>query len=324
MPVNARAGDRSEPRTSGVLGAAVGAALLYSTVYFASTTSNPLLLLIAAVSPLPLMLLRLRGGLGPALLATLMAASMLGWVFGPRQALLFVLALAVPGLLIGHSLGRGRGLVRGCGWAFAWLASGISIVLLIEGPQIASAVLAVTEQKLHSPQALEEMRASGLPPEQAEEWAERFRTWNKGFAVVYPAAFIIMGAGIVLVNAALLRAYLARRDPGWLEGGEFETIRWPFAFSVFFVLAGLSVVTPLRAIGYNILLLLAFFYGLQGLAVVAYYTHRLAAPPLLRAGLLFLVLVNPWAPQMLALLGLFDTWFDFRKWADPPQREQGK
>ena len=54
-------------------------------------------------------------------------------------------------------------------------------------------------------------------------------------------------------------------------------------------------------------------------AVVAYFAHRLAGPPILRAGLLLLVLLNPWAPQILALLGLFDTWFDFRKWAEPPR-----
>jgi hypothetical protein len=52
---------------------------------------------------------------------------------------------------------------------------------------------------------------------------------------------------------------------------------------------------------------------------VAYYANRLAGPPVLRAAVLVLVLVNPWAPQILALLGLFDMWFDFRKWAEPPQ-----
>ena len=29
--------------------------------------------------------------------------------------------------------------------------------------------------------------------------------------------------------------------------------------------------------------------------------------------------MNPWAPQILALLGLFDNWIDFRKWAEPPE-----
>ncbi len=322
VPANAKVGERPEPRTSGVLGAALVAALLFSASHFAESPGLAPLLLVAVVCPLPLMLVRLRNGLGPALLATSMAASIIGWRLGGSQALAFVVALAVPGLLIAHSLGRGRGLVRGCGWAFAWLAAWIGIVLLFEGPEIARSILEVSQQ-LQAARTLEGMRDSGMPPEQAERWAEQFETWNRGLQVVYPAFFIIMGAGVVLVNAALFRAYLVRRDPGWLEGGEFETIRWPFGLSVLFVLSGLSVLTPARAVGYNVLLLLAFFYALQGLAVVVYYTQRLAAPPLLRAGLLLLVLLNLWAPQMLALLGLFDTWFDFRKWADPPEREQG-
>ena len=85
--------------------------------------------------------------------------------------------------------------------------------------------------------------------------------------------------------------------------------------------SGLAVLAPpLRSAGYNVLLVLAFFFVLQGLAVVAYYANRLAGPPVLRAAVLVLVLVNPWAPQILALLGMFDMWFDFRKWAEPPQQ----
>jgi hypothetical protein len=122
-----------------------------------------------------------------------------------------------------------------------------------------------------------------------------------------------------LANAALLRFYLARRDPGWLDGGEFEGIRWPLGLAVAFVLAGVSVALPLlRPAGYNILLVLAFFFALEGLAVVAFYARRLAGPPLLRAAVVILVLVNPWAPEILALVGLFDIWIDFRKWAEPP------
>ena len=29
------------------------------------------------------------------------------------------------------------------------------------------------------------------------------------------------------LNASLLRLYLRRRDPGWLDAGEFEGVRWP-------------------------------------------------------------------------------------------------
>ena len=89
-----------------------------------------------------------------------------------------------------------------------------------------------------------------------------------------------------------------------------------------FVLSGAAVAWPLaRPAAYNLLLVVAFFFALQGLAVVAFYARRLAGPPLLRAAVLVLVLANPWAPQILALLGLFDNWFDFRRWAEPPPGE---
>jgi uncharacterized protein YybS (DUF2232 family) len=126
----------------------------------------------------------------------------------------------------------------------------------------------------------------------------------------------------VIANAGLLRLYLLRRDPGWLEDGEFERVRFPLALVGVFILSGAAVALPVaRPAAYNVLLVVAFFFALQGFAVVAFYARRLAAPPLLRAAVLVLVLANPWAPQILALLGLFDNWFDFRRWAEPPREK---
>jgi len=170
-----------------------------------------------------------------------------------------------------------------------------------------------------SPEFLEGMRAS-MPPEQVDAFVEQVTTAYDAMVVVYPAAYIIFVAVIVLLNSSLLRLYLRRRDPGWLDAGEFEGVRWPFLLAVAFVGLGLAVLSPLlRPAAYNGLLIVAFFFGLQGLAVVCFYAQRLAAPPLLRAAVLVLVLINPWAPQILALIGLFDIWFDFRKWAEPPE-----
>ncbi len=318
MSVTVRVRERPEPRTGGVLGAALGAALMFLFLPI------PVVGLFGAmVSPLPLIVQRLRSGVGPALLATVLAAGVIGIVFTAGLGVGFLLFLAAPGLLIGQAMARGRGLVRGCGWAFALLAAEIAAGLLFAGPTMAELVLD-SAAHLGSPQFLQEMRSSGLPPEKVDEWAEQFVTFRKVMQVVYPAFFIILGALVVLANAVLLRTYLARRDPGWLDGGEFETIRWPLGLAVLFVLGGVSVVFPLvRPAGYNVLLVVAFFFALQGLAVVAYYARRLAGPPLLRGGLMLLVLLNPWAPQILGLLGLFDIWIDFRKYADPPESQAG-
>jgi uncharacterized protein YybS (DUF2232 family) len=316
MPVSASAHDTPEPRPAALVGAALGSALLFSSM------PVPVVgLLGAMVSPLPLIVQRLRSGFGGTMLAFLLAAALVAGVFSAGHGVQFV-ALAFPVLLIGESMARGRGLVRGCAWAFVVLGLEIGTALLFAGPRLVDPMLKEAAH-LRSPEFLDDMRSTGVPPEMVEQWAEQSASFQQVLEVVYPAAFLIAGAVVVLANASFLRIYLARRDPGWLDGGEFETIRWPFGVAVLFVLAGASVmVAVLRTAAYNVLLIVAFFFALQGLAVVAFYARRLAGPPFLRFAVTVMVLVNPWAPQILALLGLFDTWFDFRKWAEPPKGER--
>jgi hypothetical protein len=195
------------------------------------------------------------------------------------------------------------------------------LLLLFANQDIAQQLLSVWDT-IRSAPFVESMRNAGLPPETIDAWVEQAGQWRSVMEVLYPSVFVIAGAMMVLANAWLLRTYLVRRDPGWLEGGEFEGLRWPIGVAVAFVAAGAAVASPiLRPAAYNALLVLAFLFALQGLAVVAYYIHRLAAPPFLRLVVLALVILNPWASQILALAGLFDIFIDFRKWAEPPVEE---
>jgi uncharacterized protein YybS (DUF2232 family) len=283
----------------------------------------PVLALLATLAPLPLIVHRIGAGPWSTVSATLVATALLS-ALSPGQALFFLIFLALPGLLIGEATARGRGIVKGAIWAFVLLALEIAVVLVFAGPRLATVAVAPFEET-RSAQFLEVLRGSGWTPEHIEAWTEQSQSLGKAMAVVYPAVFVIMGALVVLANAALLRAYLARRDPGWLEGGEFEGVRWSFALVPAFVLSGAAVLLPpLRHAAYNVLLVVGFFFVLQGLAVVAFFARRLAGPPLLRVALVFLVLLNPWAPQILALVGLFDLWFDFRRWAEPPEPRRGE
>jgi hypothetical protein len=221
--------------------------------------------------------------------------------------------------MIAESLARGRGLLRGCGWAFVLVSLQISLALLLQSGAMATRLLAPLDT-IGSPQFAEDLKESGWSAESIEAWKEQATQLRSIMAVVFPGVYIITGGLLVLANAALLRFYLARRDPGWLEGGEFERIRWSPLLAMTFVVAGAAVaVADFRPVAYNVLLVLAFFFLLQGLAVTAFYAHRLNVPPPLRAAVVVLVLINPWAPQILALLGLFDTWIDFRKYAEPAE-----
>ncbi len=316
LPAPPRADPR--PGVGGVIAAGAGSALLYSAFLV-----QPLLIPLAVVSPFPLTLQRLRAGLLSGLLAAVLAASLLAGVFSPAQAVGFLLLLALPGFLIGDALARGRGLRRGASLAFAAISLVMGLALFFASPVLMARALEPVDQAL-SPQALDQLKRSGATAELIGQWVDQWKLTRSVLAVVYPAAYIIVGGFVVLANAALLRLYLSRRDPGWLDGSELEGLRVPLPAAVLFVLAGASVVfPPVRATGYNVLLVLAFFFTLQGLAVVSFYARRLAAPPFLRAAVVLLVLVNPWAPQILALMGLFDIWLDLRKYAEPPAEAGG-
>jgi uncharacterized protein YybS (DUF2232 family) len=315
-PVSAGTGAGAEPRLGGLVGAGAVSALL-----FGSLALGVPFLLLSSLAPLPIAVQRLRAGALGAWLAAGLAAALVAASSALPVAGFYLLVLAIPGLLLGESLARGRGLLRGCEWAFAALVAEIAAVLVFAF-QARDRLLAWIEQG-RSEAFLAQLKAGGMQPEQIAEFTEFVGRVSDALALLFPAALVIGAAVLVAANAALFRLYLLRRDPGWLEDGEFERVRWPLAVVVVFVLSGAAVALPLaRPAAYNVLLVTAFFFVLQGLAVVAFYARRLAGPPLLRAAIVVLVLANPWAPQILALLGLFDNWFDFRRWAEPPS-EQG-
>jgi hypothetical protein len=316
-PVSAGTGAGVEHRLGSVAGAGVLSALLFGCVAFV-----PALAPVSFAAPLPLALQRLRGGQAAAWLSTALAAALIGALTAPAAAVYFLFALAPAGLLLGEALARGRGLLRGCTWAFALLVVETAAGLLFAGDAMKQQSLAPLDH-LRSDAFISELRGSGVAEETLGEFREQAKALRDVVAVVFPAVWIIGAALVVIANAALLRLYLLRRDPGWLEDGEFERVRLPLALVPAFVVAGAAVALPVaRPAAYNVLLVLAFFFALQGLAVVGFYARRLAAPPLLRLALLVLVLANPWAPQILALLGLFDNWFDFRRWADGPREKR--
>jgi predicted membrane protein DUF2232 len=315
-PLSAGAG--AEPRLGGLVGTGALSALL-----FGAGGLVPALYPLALFSPAPLAVQRLRGGAASAGLAAALAAALVAASTALPASGYYLAGIALPGLLLGEALARGRGLLRGCGWAFGMLFAEIGAGLALAPKAMAERFLAPIEH-LRSPAFLGELEAGGLAADQISDFTEQVGSLHDALAVVFPAAWVIVAAVLVAANAAALRLYLLRRDPGWLEDGEFERVRWPLPLVAVFVLSGAAVAVPLaRPVAYNVLLVTAFFFALQGLAVVGFYGRRLAGPPLLRMAIVVLVLANPWAPQILALLGLFDNWFDFRRWAEPPSEGDG-
>lgn len=306
----------ARPEPAGrALFAAGFAALLYG-----SGLLVPVLFPLNMAAAVPFAVQRLRGSAASAGVAALAAAALLAITFPPGHALIFILTRAVPGMVMGEAMARGRGLRRATAWALLLVALQSAVFLVFAGSTISTQMLGEWDA-MWDAGSVQRFRDMGVPPEQVTEWVAGAAWWRSVIEVVYPAAFLVFGALMVLGNAWLLRLYLSRRDPAWLEGGEFEGMRWPVWLAGAFILSGAAVASPpLRPIAYNALVVLAFCFALQGLAVVAFYARRLA-PPALVIAIVIAVLLLPRALQVLALAGLFDIFIDFRKWAEPPVAE---
>jgi uncharacterized protein YybS (DUF2232 family) len=93
-------------------------------------------------------------------------------------------------------------------------------------------------------------------------------------------------------------------------------------FLVWFIIAGgILIVLPLgnlRLTGINIVVIMGTLYFLQGLSIVAFFFERWRLPFFIKGFVYAALFLQQFASMVVAALGLFDVWFDFRKMIKKP------
>ncbi len=84
-------------------------------------------------------------------------------------------------------------------------------------------------------------------------------------------------------------------------------------------LLALLPIPLLRHISANLIILLITVYSFQGFSICVFYMNKWNVPILLRAFLYVMVIFQTFGTLVLIILGVFDTWFDFRKLSLPNQ-----
>jgi uncharacterized protein YybS (DUF2232 family) len=115
-------------------------------------------------------------------------------------------------------------------------------------------------------------------------------------------------------NLALLRRFTGRMGLH-LNINEFSSYRnpeflvWVLIAAGFSLLAGNAIVTTPAL---NVLVIIIVLYFLQGLAVLSTVIARQSIAGVLRAGLYIMLLLQPYLAALVAAIGVFDLWGDFR------------
>lgn len=296
----------------------MAAMLTLLTAYLLPRTSFPLSVALACFSPFPIVVMMLQGApssLAPVVVAAVsgVLAILGGWTEALSYAGLFGLVallaafgiarkMEVPKLVALSALGTA--LALGLSWAALRGIVGMKWAVPLAG-DLMRGLEAYLRPDLNLPEAAQ----SGSP------WLAAHRDWVMGTAArVWPSLLVMNLAATVWLNLAACRllfpkaAYFAAASPsGW---------KAPVALVWIFIACGLLTLSErndVQTAAWNGILLGGAVFFAQGLAVVTFYFAKKQIPWALRFFGYLLILFQYVLALAVALVGLFDQWFDFRR-----------
>ncbi len=279
------------------------------------------------LAPLPIMLLVIRWGLRIAVLASVVATLLLLQFFGPLSALSSAALFAPLGLTMGWGVRRGIAapltILAGAAGFFSSTIATVAMVTAVLHQDLIGQF--IRSQVLAMQMSLSVWQRLGVPSQRTDELRTAISVMPQFLHTVLPA---------VLALGALLWAYLCytvARAVLRRVGHELPAVppllAWRIhpllASAMLWITAGLSLlslrVPPAAGPALNAVIADLFVFGFQGALVGVTWMNRWRIPRFAQVMAGILVLSGDIRPLAgLAVVGILDTWFDYRRLAGPP------
>lgn len=290
-------------------------ALLFLSIFFVPFLGG----LLNPFAPLPIIYYIFTHGQNAAMVAVLAAAGCIAAVAGLKGGMFYLLSYGLAGMAMAWTIRTRASLTRavaipsavamGATALFFALSAGTSMAAMYENT-LGRVRTLVTE-------SITAYEKAGMPAEQLailKENAEPIALWA---VRIFPATTAVLYLGLFLTNYVTYAA-LQRRWSFLPPAAPIEGTRWsPPERTVFaFIAGGLLLLAPGDAAmvgGTNLLIITGAVYFITGLCIVQFWFEKARFPRFLSWVVYILVLVQPFMIAGMAVLGLFDLWFDFRK-----------
>ncbi len=118
------------------------------------------------------------------------------------------------------------------------------------------------------------------------------------------------------VNLLVCRRYAGGAAAEAFEQESLSLWKSPEHLVWFAIAGGLMLLLPwgpAKLLGSNLILVMGTIYFFQGLAIVSYYFEKWRVPLFVKGFVYAVLFLERMASMAVAVLGLFDVWFDFRK-----------
>jgi hypothetical protein len=268
------------------------------------------------LAPFPAAYFRFRHGRGTAVIIVLGATAAMTAYFGLSAGTFYLVQCGLIALLLPELLLRGFSACRSIVWTTAasvvMLTTVVVFFTITSGQNVHQ--MAVAEIQKSVAQAVAIYEKSGVKGEELAVLKQTMATAADLVIRMYPALITITLIGMVGCNLALLRRFTTGMGFS-LNIDEFRAYRnpeilvWGLIATGFSLLLNNSIITTPAL---NILAIIVVLYFLQGLAVLSTVIGRQSIAGVLRAGLYLMLLLQPYLAALVAAIGIFDLWGDFR------------
>ncbi len=300
-----------------ILGCVGGAlVLLYASIWI--PVLGPLLMLL---SPLLFLSYTTKLGLQRGLVLaglSVMAVAMISGLTGHRQAVVFCVEFSFLGIVLSELFKRqftfGMTITAALG---AMTIFGVVMLFglgAVQGLGPSEMISALIREQLQP--TVELYRDMNVPPEStgaAKSYADVFL---KALIRIYPSLMIIGMGLVVWFNVMLAGPLFKRLGLHYPQFQPLDTWQAPEKLVWALIAAGFGSLLAsgiAKVISVNCLLVISVVYFFHGLAIAIFYLNKHKIPSILRLIFYFLIAIQQFFMLLLALLGIFDQWVDFRR-----------
>ncbi|MDE2179761.1 MAG: DUF2232 domain-containing protein [candidate division NC10 bacterium] len=273
------------------------------------------------LTPLPLILLSLRGGRGVALLGVLAVGIFVAGLLGPGHAWFFYIEFGLPAMVLAEAIRRQwTPEVSVAVGSLAVLAGGL-VGLFILAWGAGGSILDFLKHRLDIAvrDAMELYGKMGVSPDEVgplfgsgEEVRRILLTTSPGLFTA--AALLSTSANFFLARRGSAQVTVSGDAAPGFTWSVPDSLVWVFIGSAVLLLSGLPIA---KEIGLNGLLVMMTVYFLQGLAIATFWIRRLRLSPFVGFVGVVLLLLQPLLLLLVTLVGLFDIWVVFRRYSLP-------
>lgn len=249
---------------------------------------------------------------------TLFIVWLLGKVTGQSYLFLLCLEFGIVGLVISELFKRqlsiGTTVFLGTVSMLFLVAVFLFFLGITEGQEIVDMILGDLQAKINKINEIN--KQSGLEQEKIDQIKQVFDFYFYWITRLYPAIIIVSTGFLVWLNVIISKPVFLAGKLNYPTFGDTDKWSAPeflvwgiigFGFALFLPSTGI------RFVAGNILVVLSVIYVFHGLSILLFFFNKYRMPLWARIGIYLLIFLQPIFFIMLAFVGIFDHWADFRK-----------